>query len=63
MEKKEIKNIIEELNLPVDQFDIEDLYFQLNQLKQKIRIVEELPNLMDYSPQFILKQSCDKYDK
>lgn len=63
MKKNEVESVIEELKLPIELFDVKKIKSQLNQLNKKIKRVKDLPVLMDYSPQFILNQSCDEHDK
>lgn len=63
MNKKTLENKLQVLELEIKYFNLDKLFLQLEQLNQKIKIVEQLPDLKKHTPVFLLKQSCDNHVK
>lgn len=61
MEQISIEKELHNLGLHIDDFDVEKLSLQVNQLKQKIQKVGDISNIKAIQPTFLLIQRCDKH--
>jgi len=63
MDKNVIKSEIELLGIDVADIDIENLMFQLTVLEKKIKLVENINNLEEYTPKYTFKKSSDDFNE
>jgi len=61
MEQASIEKELHNLGLNINDFDIQKLSLQVNQLKQKIQKVGDISSIKTIQPTFLLIQRCDKH--